>query len=176
MEMHPSDPDTIISASAHNFRIGAFSWRIVAAITVISTGTVAYSNISDSPDSITYCNGIARITETDAPTRLPDAADLTASMPFPSLSSLWPGSRERTSSASGAPTKTEGTKSVNEWTTAADTTAEDISRGMSSAATVPDTASVMMGIPTAIRIANVFTCIPGMRPEAVPMAAPMMLA
>ncbi len=73
--------------------------------------------------------GTARTMAIQAPARLPLAAQLMASRPFPESRRRWPGRTESTVSSSGAPRKTDGMKSTKECTTEAEMMTEQTSSG-----------------------------------------------
>ena len=172
MHASPSIPDTAKAAAPHiTFPRRRSEARIAPAAARRTIG-VRRSSPSPRPFRRSHCRGTDISTAAEAPTRLPIAAALTATIPRPCLSSLCPGSTDTASSPSGAPMKTDGTKSTNECTTDADIMQQQTAIDAPSASRRPDTADTIAGCAVRSIAARVFTWIPGASPLNSPIPAP----
>ena len=173
MHMEPIAPERMKHATPHIMFPFLPSFRMRIDDATISTNGVSLSMPSSAPFSITYWSGTDSTIATEHPTRLPIAAALTAAMPLPCRTMRCPGRMETASSASGAPMNTDGTKSMNEWTTDADMMQQHTTAETYSGSTSPDKADSIAGYDTSMMDASVLTWIPGTSPVNVPRDAPM---
>ena len=172
MHASPSIPDMAKAAAPHiTFPRRRSEARIAPAAARRTIG-VRRSSPSPRPFRRSHCRGTDISTAAEAPTRLPIAAALTATIPRPCLSSLCPGSTDTASSPSGAPMKTDGTKSTNECTTDAEIMQQQTAIDAPSASRRPDTADTKAGCAVRSIAARVLTWIPGASPLNSPIPAP----
>ena len=172
IQNRPNMPESKAMAAAQILFWMLRSFRTIAEITKSSTAVVNVSSWSANPCSIRNWMGIARISADEAPTALPTAAARTARIPCPFIKSLCPGSTVSISSGSGAPMKTDGTKSTKEWTTAADMMHEETMIGTFDEDVNDTMKDSIAGYDTSISEARVFTWIPGVNPVKVPIREP----
>lgn len=170
---YPSSPEASRRRSATSLRLAE---RTTTAIAKITTPMVTASRIPTPPRSIIHCIGIASASAAAAPTALPMAAALTAAIPLPSRRRRWPGRTETASSSLGAPMNTDGTKSTNECTEAADMMMQPANTASMPSGTAHGSAEAIAGASAARTVAAAFTWIPGTIPVNVPMAAPIRAA
>lgn len=97
---------------------------------------------------------------------IPIKTSKTASFPFPSFKSSWPGRTERKDSESVAPVNIEGIKSKTVWVIAKETTKE-INANVDTDANIPKFATNMA--------VTVLMCIPGVIPVNVPIIIPAII-
>ena len=172
MQARPSIPDAANATAPQSaLPLPCPDMTTTAAATIMTTG-VSLSRGSSRPFRRSHCRGTDIRTAAEAPTRLPMAAALTATIPRPCLSSLCPGSTDTASSPSGAPMKTDGTKSTNECTTDADIMQQQTAIDAPSASRCPDTADTIAGCAVRSIAARVLTWIPGASPLNSPIPAP----
>ena len=172
MQASPSIPDTAKAAAPQTTFPRRRSEARIAPAAARRTNGVRRSSPSPRPWRRSHCRGTDIRTAAEAPTRLPIAAALTATIPRPCLSSLCPGRTDTASSPSGAPMKTDGTKSTNECTTDADIMQQQTAIDAPSASRCPDTADTIAGCAVRSIAARVLTWIPGASPLNSPIPAP----
>lgn len=172
MQARPSIPDTANAAAPQRTLPRRCSDASMTPAAASRTMGVRRSSLSSRPCRSSHWSGTESRTAAEAPTRLPMAADLTAAIPRPCLRSLCPGSTDTASSPLGAPMKTDGTKSTNEWTTEADIMQQQTAIDAASASSCPDTADTIAGWTVRSIDASVFTWIPGASPLKSPSPAP----
>ena len=171
MHARPRAPEAGMTRTAALLQ--PFSVTTISTSTAIRNPTVMLSRYPPSPEDSSQCIGTASTSEAAAPTTLPMAAHLTAVIPLPLSRSRWPGRTLSTESGSGTPRNTDGTKSVAECTTAAESTQALSSSGASSAGANDEMTSVSGPLNAMSISARVFTWIPGTSPVNVPIPAPM---
>ena len=172
MHIRPSSPETqnATGPQTPDPRLCSETSRIPE--TSISTSGVSESRASPAGPDSRICSGTAMSTAVAAPTRLPIAAALTASMPLPFSSRRCPGSTDTASSPSGAPMNTDGTKSTKECTTDADMMQQHTAAAAPSAPRWPENAAERADCEARSIAARVLTWIPGAMPLKSPRPAP----
>jgi hypothetical protein len=153
----PNIPDNVNAASPWTMALLEPHPRMMMDDATNATVQASLSIRPPMDVDIKHCKGTANSTAQHAPTRLPDAAAFTASIPLPSSSNLCPGRTETASSESGDPMNTDGTKSTNEWTTDADMTQQHTATIDPAGSTMPDSIPWIAGYDASISEDNVFT-------------------